>query len=267
MFAAYLPPELVPFIDLSPWVILAVALAHYLGFFIRGAFGFGSNMPIVLLTTWLLSPHHAIILVMLTATAAQVHLLPQGLRTADWRATWSVTPGLAAGIAIGTWIFAELEADWLILVMAVLIIFILLLDRFHMIERVSNIVPLRSPLIATTLALIGSTSGTISGGGTVYFLVVYFKLVCRSAVALRGTNIAISGLFIFVRVGAIALTGLIEPRYLLETALLVPVVLFGTWCGTHTFHRTSPERFYIALQILLFVAAFALIGKGLMALL
>ncbi len=118
MFSQFLPSHLVPFAELSPWLIGAVALAHFAGFFIRGAFGFGSNMPIVLATTWLLSPHHAIILVMLTATAAQVHLMPQGVRAADWRVVWTVTPGLALGIVVGTWLFAELEADGLILVMA-----------------------------------------------------------------------------------------------------------------------------------------------------
>ncbi len=267
MFSQFLPSHLVPFAELSPWLIGAVALAHFAGFFIRGAFGFGSNMPIVLATTWLLSPHHAIILVMLTATAAQVHLMPQGVRAADWRVVWTVTPGLAFGIVVGTWLFAELEADGLILVMAALIIFILLLDRFHLIERISALLPIRSPLTATTLAAIGSTAGTVCGGGTVYFLVVYFKLVCRTAQALRGTNIAISGLFVITRVAAIAVTGLIAPRYLIEAALLLPVVILGTWSGSRAFHRSSPERFYLALQILLFLAALALIGKGLFAVL
>ena len=39
-------------------------------------------MPIVLLTTWILDPHHAVLLVVLAALVAQVHLLPQGVKTA-----------------------------------------------------------------------------------------------------------------------------------------------------------------------------------------
>ena len=262
MWAEALPPELVPFQGLGLWVFLAVAAAQFIGFFIRGAFGFGSNMPIVLLTAWLLSPHHAIVLVMLTATVAQVHLLPQGLRTADWQVVRTVTPGLLAGIGIGTWIFAELEADWLLLVMAVLIAVIVLLDRLHLIERTSTYLPLRSPWTAGVLALTGATAGTICGGGTVYFLVVYFKLVCRSAEALRATNIAISGLFIFLRVAGVAATGFVEWRYLGEAALLLPAVFLGTWAGTRLFRATPPERFYAALQVLLLVAALSLAGKG-----
>lgn len=267
MFAELLPPALVPFTGLPLWVAAAVAGANFIGFFIRGAFGFGSNVPIVLMTAWLLSPHHAIVLVMLTATVAQVHLLPQGLSNADWHVVRTVTPGLLVGIGFGTWVFAELDAAWLILVMAALIVFILLLDRLRLIELTARLLPLRSAWVASGLALMGSTAGTISGGGTVYFLVVYFKLVCRSAEALRATNIAISGLFIFLRVAGIALTGLVEPRYLVEAAILVPAVFLGTLAGTRAFRRTSPARFYLWLQILLLLAALSLLGKGLTAIL
>lgn len=267
MFQEFLPAHLVPFPGLPLWVVAAVAATHFLGFFIRGAFGFGSNMPIVLLATWLLEPHHSIILVMLTATVAQVHLLPQGIKTADWRVTGSVMPGLLVGIALGTWIFAELEADWLIVVMAVLIVAIVVLDRLHLIERISSILPLRSPLVVASLAATGATAGTVSGGGTVYFLVVYMRLVCASPITLRGTNIAVSGVFILCRVAGIALAGLIAPRVLIEAALLIPVVFLGTWSGTRAFHTSTTEGFYRALQILLLVAAVALLSKGLLRLL
>ena len=41
------------------WVLLALAATHALGCFIRGAFGFGSNVPIVVISAFLLPPHHA----------------------------------------------------------------------------------------------------------------------------------------------------------------------------------------------------------------
>ena len=92
-----------------------VLLAHFIGFYIRGALGFGSNMPIVLLTTWVLGPHHAILLVALTSGIAQIHLLPQGFRHTDWPIARMLALGMMAGIVFGTWVFAEIEADWLVL--------------------------------------------------------------------------------------------------------------------------------------------------------
>ncbi len=262
MFSEYLPLDLVPFAGLSWWLIAGIGAVHFFGFFIRGAFGFGSNMPIVLLTAWLLAPHHAIVLAMLTAAVAQLHLLPQAGRAADWRVTGRVMPGLMAGIALGTWVFAELAAQSLTVVMGGLIVTIVALDRLRLIERAARRLPLRAPLVVTSLAAIGATAGTISGGGTIYFLVSYLKLVCATPASLRGTNIAVSGLFMIVRISAIGVTGFILPSLIVEAAILVPAVFLGTWCGTRAFERAAPDRFYKALQLLLLAAALALVAKG-----
>ena len=80
---------------------------------------------------------------------------------------------------------------------------------------------------------------------------------------MRGTSIAVSGVFILLRVAGIALAGLITPSVLVEAALLIPVIFLGTWSGTRAFHSSSSEGFYRALQVLLLVAAIALMGRGL----
>ena len=76
MLSGFLAGDITPFADIPLWAVIGVFASHFFGFFIRGALGFGSNMPIVLLTTWLLGPHHAILLVVLTAFVAQIHLFP-----------------------------------------------------------------------------------------------------------------------------------------------------------------------------------------------
>ena len=76
-FFGLLPSHIAPFEGVPAWAIACVIASYFFGFFVRGAFGFGSNMPIVLLTTWLLGPHHAILLTAVAALAAQLHLLPQ----------------------------------------------------------------------------------------------------------------------------------------------------------------------------------------------
>ena len=68
----WLPADVTPFVGISWWAIAGVFAAHGFGCFIRGAFGFGSNMPIVIITTFLLGPHHAILLALLTTIVAQL---------------------------------------------------------------------------------------------------------------------------------------------------------------------------------------------------
>ena len=256
------PADLAPFPDQPWWAILAVLAAHFFGFFIRGAFGFGSNMPIVLLTTWLLGPHHAILLVALTATAAQLHLFPQGLNTADWPVTRPLLVGMCVGVGLGTWLFTLLASDWLTLIMGVLITWIVAMDRLRLLERLAGAINLRGFTLSSCLAALSGFVGSISGGGAIYFLVVYLKLACSSPLGLRGTNLIISGFFMAVRITLLALAGMFTGPLFVEAALILPVVFLGTWAGTRVFHAASAERFYAGLQILLMGAALALIGKG-----
>ena len=155
--------------------ILAV---HFAGFYIRGALGFGSNMPIVLLTAWVLGPHQAILLVALTSGLAQIHLLPQGFRHTDWSIARILAFGMMAGIGFGVWVFAGIEADWLVMLLGALIIGILLMDRFWLIERLQTFIDLRSPILAGVLATISGTVGTISGGGGLYFCCLFEAGLC-----------------------------------------------------------------------------------------
>ena len=251
-----------PFADVPTWAIVFVFASHFIGFFIRGVFGFGSNMPIVLLTTWVLGPHHAILLVILTASIAQIHLFPQGLNAADWKVTRPLIVGILVGIGVGTWLFILLAADWLTLIMGLLISSIVLMDRLKLLERLASMVDLRSRTVTSSLAAISGAVGSISGGGGIYFLVAYLKFACATPETLRGTNLILSGIFITGRILLLAMAGLISLKLLIEAALLMPVVFLGTWAGTRFFHASSAERFYTALQLLLLCAAIALMGKG-----
>ena len=261
-FTELFPAHLAPFAGVPWWAIACVIASYFFGFFVRGAFGFGSNMPIVLLTTWLLGPHHAILLTALAAAAAQIHLLPQGIATADWRVSRQLIAGMLVGVGTGTWLFVRLAEDWLTLVMGALIITIVALDRTRAVERFAPRADLRSPLVTTTLAAGSACAGAVGGGGAMYLMSGFLKFLCASPSALRGTNMVVSGIFIFARILFLSLAGLITPVVLIEAALLIPVVFLGTWAGTRFFRRAGPAGFYAALQTLLIAAALALIVRG-----
>jgi uncharacterized membrane protein YfcA len=262
MFAELLADQQAPFGGIPVWEIAVVFASYFLGFFIRGAFGFGSNMPIVLLTTWVLGPHHAILLVLLAVFVAQVHLLPQGLRTADWRVTRPLIAGLMIGAAIGTWLFTETSATGLTLILGLLVGAIVLTDSFHLLERLAKVVDMRAPWVTSGLAFVSGGVGALGGGGAIYFLVIYLKLACATPAALRGTNVVLGAALMAGRMAFVAVAGLISLRLAIETALLLPAVFLGTWTGTRYFRAASPARFYAALQALLLCAAVALVVKA-----
>ena len=156
--------------------------------------------------------------------------------------------------------------DWLMLVMGVVITIIVAMDRLRLLERMTHYIDLRARRVTTALAMFSGTVGTVSGGGGLYFLVVYLKLACTTAESLRGTSLILSGIFILVRVLFLLPTGLLTGPLLAEAALLMPVVFLGTWAGTRAFHLSGSRRFYNALQLLLLLAACALMIRGIVKL-
>jgi uncharacterized membrane protein YfcA len=258
----WFPAGVEPFAGITAWAVGGVFAAHALGCFIRGAFGFGSNVPIVIITTFLLGPHHAILLALLTTFVAQANLIPQGLRAADWQVARPLMAGLVAGTGFGTWLFTVISADWLVLVLGVLLTVIVVMDTFRFVQRLTAHIDLRSRRLTAGFSLIGGTMGGLSGAGAFYFLVVYMKHACRSADSLRGTNVVLSMVVMCMRMTVVVAAGLITPSLLAEGLLLAPVVFAAAWYGAHVFHTSSPDRFYAALQLLLFVGAAALIVRG-----
>ncbi len=256
--------EIVAFEGAGIVSIAFILVVHFIGFYIRGLLGFGSNMPIVLLTIWVLGPHQAILLVALTSGLAQVHLLPQGFRHTDWFIARRLAIGMMAGIGLGVWVFAGIDADWLVMLLSALIIGILLMDRFRLIERLQSYIDLRSPILVTMLAAISGAVGTISGGGGLYFLVVYLKLVCATPKILRSTNVFLAGTFLLFRLILLTFAGMFTPELLVEALIVAPAVFLGSWAGTRLFQASSPESFYNILQLVLLAAAVVLFVKGIL---
>ena len=260
--SAWFPQGVAPFADIAWWAIAIVFAAHAFGSFIRGAFGFGSNLPVVLITTFVLGPHHAILLALLTTIVAQAALLPSALADADWPVARPLMAGLTAGTVLGTWLFTILSAEWLVLVLGILLSSIVLMDWLNVVQRLTARVELRTARLASGFAFVGGTMGGISGGGAFYFLVVYLKHACSTAAALRATNVVLSVLVMCMRVIVVVLAGRMTLSLLAEALLLIPLVLAATWYGTHMFRTSPPARFYAALQFLLLAGAFSLIVKG-----
>ena len=251
-----MPADLQPFPGLGAAAVALVLVAAFVGFFIRGAFGFGSNLPFILITTWLLGPHQAVVLSVVGAAFAQIHLAPQVARP--------VIVGLLLGTVAGVAVFAALAPEWLTVVMASLIIAVLAMDRYGVFGRLGEVVDLRSRRVALPLAALSGTVGSVSGGGGLYFLVAYLKIACSGARAVRGTNLMLSVFYQLGRLAALAVAGFVDATILVEAVVLLPAVFAGTFSGTHFFERGSEQRFFRGIQILLLAAALALLVRGLL---
>ena len=253
-----------PFDGTLAWAVALVALAHFAGFLIRGAFGFGSNLPIIILTTWALGPHHAIILVILTATFAQAHLFPQGFKRADWGLARRLTVGVYVGIGLGTYVFASLKAEALAPILGALVILIVLMDRFDAIGRLGRVVDLSGRALVAGLSVVSGFVGTVSGGGGIYFLAPFLRHMCPTPVGFRSTSLVVSGIFMLGRALFVLIAGMIDLETVIEALLLMPVVLLGGWIGGRWFRQADAARFFRGLSLMLLAGAVSLIVKSLL---
>lgn len=252
----------VPFQSLSLPAIALVHVAYLAGFAIRGSFGFGSNLPAVLVTAWVLGPHHAVLLAALVAMLAQLQLMPQGVNGAHWGRVVPVVITMFFGTAVGVWLLTIIEADWLLLVLAVLIGIMVVTDRLRLLERVGRFIDVRSPRVAASVGTVSSMMSTLSGGGALYLLAPYLKLAAASPLEFRNTNVMIGGIAGLARVLMLSAAGLVTFELLLDAASLLPAITLGTWIGTRYFRAVSAERFFATLQWMLLLAAALLAVKG-----
>ena len=252
-----------PFDGLS-WATLAgIAVVYFLAFAARGAIGFGAIAPAIVLTSWLIPPHHAVLLAMIAATIPQLQMLPEGIRDGDWKVCRPVFLALALSIAAGVWLFAALSSDGLSLALGAIMTIIIILDMGQWLSRLAQKVDMRTYPMAFSLATaIGLVTG-VAGAGGMMMLSVYLKHACRDHISLRATAILLGTMLTLWRVLATAAIGLVDWRLIVESALLMPVVYVGIWIGTRWFRGMTPKTFYRVFQAVLLVSAVGLMLEGL----
>jgi len=257
-----MPDTFVPFLDVPPYAIAAIVVIYFLSFFIRGTLGFGSAMPAVLGGVWFLPPHDAVLIALLTSVFAQVQLLPQGFREANWRIAKPMIAGMLVSVVIGVWIFASLKAATLTILLGVFMSFAVLFDISGLAERMSRHVRLDRMSIAFGLAACAGLIAGVAGAGSNYFMSFYLRWASPKPSAFRATNIILSGFMVLWRCVITLIAGLITVKLVIESALVMPAVFAGNWAGRYVAMRLSTQRYFGFFRALLLSASIALIWKG-----
>jgi uncharacterized membrane protein YfcA len=254
--------SLLPFSDVPGSAIAAIVVIYFLSFFIRGTLGFGSAMPAVLGGVWILPPHDAVLIALLTSVFAQVQLLPQGFREANWRVAKPMIAGMLVAVVIGVWIFANLKAAWLTIVLGICMSVAVLVDIGGLAERAARHVRLDRMSIAFAIAAVAGLIAGMAGAGSNYFMSFYLRWTAPKPSAFRATNIILSGVMTLWRCIVTLFTGLITVKLVIESALVMPAVFAGNWAGRHVATRLSTKRYFGFFRLLMLLASVALIWKG-----
>jgi hypothetical protein len=251
-----------PFHDWTTVAIVGVAAIYFVAFAGRGALGFGAIAPAVTLSSFLIPPHHAVLLAILTATVPQLQVLPEGIRHGDWHVARPAIIGLLISIPFGVWAFAHIGSKAFSLVLGLIISLIVIMDTVRLLDRAAKTIDIRKPPIVFGLAAATGFMTGLAGAGGVMMLAVYLKHACRDYIALRATAALMGTILIFWRLLATIVAGLVDLQLVTESLLLIPVVYIGGWIGMHVFRRMGADRYYNIFQGLLLISAIGLIIEG-----
>lgn len=253
-----------PFAGVSPWAIAGIAVIYFVCFAARGAIGFGALAPAVTFTSWLIPPHHAVLLAVIAATIPQLQLLPESYRGTDWGVARPVIAAVAITTAIGTWIFTRISGDLLTAILGFVISAVVVLDALKLLDRLVRRVDIRSPLVAFGLASLTGIINGIAGAGGMIALMVYLKHACHDHISLRATTIFLGTILLCYRFVLTFIAGMVDLTLLVESALMLPIIYAGVWLGMRYAGDISPKRYHAILTAVLLASALGLLLEGLL---
>jgi uncharacterized membrane protein YfcA len=256
-----------PFDGISLGLLAFIAVIYFAAFLARGVLGFGAVAPIVIITSLLIDPHHAVLLALVAGTLPQLQMLPEGIRDGDRAIAWPVLGAMMVGIPGGVWIFANMGTDWFLLVLGGIIATLTLLDIGKVLDRALANVNMRALPVALSLSATAGFVNGLAGAGGVISIAVYLKQACRDHVSLRGTLVLVGTLLLCWRLVVTVAAGLVSLKLFAEAMLLLPVVVLGVWLGASCFRNIDAARYHRIVQLVILFSALGLVFKGVMRLL
>lgn len=243
--------------------LAGLGLVFFASYFLKGAFGFGSLTPAILFASWIIEPHHAVLLAMLANCASQVQFIPEGVRHGSWPIVRTLLAANFVGAAIGIAIFSNLDGRGLTLALGIALGLVVLCDVLKLPEKLGEHVDVRGRVAGWLIAAFSGLVSGLTGAGGLFFMAYYVRLSSNDPRSFRATTLLLSSIIVAFRTAVLAYAGFVNPQLLLETLCLAPFYVTGGWIGTVLFGRLSPKHFFMGIQVLLLMASAGLVYKSL----
>lgn len=237
--------------------LLIVLLGVFAAAVLRGFTGFGFGLAAVPLLSLTLPPAQVVPFVVVLQVLVGMQGLIGARRDCDWRAVGALAPGLVCGIPVGISVLSLVPPNPVRLAIGLVIAASVLL-----LWRGARLPPRPSRVMSAGVGLVsGTISGLASMGGPP--IVVYLIAIGHDARVVRATSIVFFGFSGLVSMVLMSSTGLVDREILIWSAIALPVLFLGSWCGTWGFRRAKPHHHRNTALAVLTVLAVVLIGRAL----
>ena len=237
----------------------------------KGGFGSGMNVASTPLLALASNPILAAAIMLPLLNIMDLLGIRAFWRQWDIRTARSLLLPMIAGVVLGIILFTSVNADWLRILLAV-VVYVVLIDRWGLLRRVGLMVQKAKetpepggPMAWILGTLLGVTSTIAHAGGpagSAYLLRFNFdKTTFQATTILTFTAVNLIKLPFYLFTGQFPLSTLAM------TGVLVPVAVVSMMLGV-VLHRIMPQRpFFIFMEAALFVTACKLMWDGLTGLL
>ncbi|WP_197078428.1 sulfite exporter TauE/SafE family protein [Hoeflea sp. IMCC20628] len=250
------------FEGLSFWQLALLLAAYALAFVIKGVFGYGAILPMILMGSFVMPPHQAIILAGLVNLASQVVLVPDGLKYGNHCLAGRMILFIIPAVIVGVLMFRLLEPAALQFTVGFLLLLILLAEGAAWQKRVLPFVKARQNFFSGAAALIAGLLSGLVGAGAMIFLSVYLHTVITERLALRGTIILIVTAMLAWRMLLLVWADFLNWDIALEALILLPVAVLFIQIGRTIAQRLSNDIFFRAYRIFMIFGSVGLMLRG-----
>lgn len=254
------------FESLATTQIVALALVFGASFFVKGVFGYGAVPLLIVTGSFVVEPHHIVVLAALTNLLTHAQYLPDGLAHGRRDITLRLAVTLVPTIALGVWIFARMGGASLNVIAGLVILASIIADARNLLNPLAPWVRANARLAAPVFGFIAGLISGIIGAGAVSFISLFVRIFAPDKQGFRATIILVTAVILVWRSIVLAATGQATLTIALEAAIMLPGGLIAGVVGARLSRRLSDASFFSAYRLVLSVGAVAMIARGLMAL-
>lgn len=251
------------FADLTAGSFVALIALYFFSFVVKGMFGLGAQPPLVIFGAFIVDPHEAVLLSVVSNAMGHIQFVPESLRHGDWPAVRGLVLGYVPSIALGVWLFGRLDTSGLSLVLGLALTAVIVAEAFSVFRRWESSIRAHPGRVGPVMAGVSGLLAGLTGAAGVVLTSLYIKILCPEARTFRATILLVASVVMAWRIVVLGAGGFIGLSLFLECLVLLPCSLLGGYLGSRLFGRLPRERFFWAFRIVLIVAALNLVLKGL----
>jgi uncharacterized membrane protein YfcA len=247
----YLEPYLTPGFGLA-------ALAGFVGAYIRGYTGFGTNLIWAPVLVSVVNPVEALAIMGMVGLVGTIQLTIPVMKYVDWKGIYPIVLASWLTVPFGIWVLYNTNAITVRRIIGIFILFIalILLTGWRYSGQRTGVKGFFARVATGGLA--GVLAGFGGVGGSIP--VLYFMASSDPAHILRANNIVAVAALIPMALGILIFSGAVTYMTIVHSIILFFPFTIGTWLGVHSFKVAPPEMFRKTILILLIVIGVSALG-------